>query len=314
MRTSKLVSRYSLILTLVLLAVLGGVRAQNDQPKEDVWTSVFNDEISIQFPTGSWVTSAEPQKLQIYRSTIDFNVSVVFSTYSNAKDDLLFDLLGRGNSDPRSMFRNFGDFQFYQRYGSNHDVNGNKNTTIYIASPKGVYEIYVSSQPLTAEKYGRVLSSILLKGKPLFGEMRPAKTTEQSVEMSRISTNDVALVALRQPDSTQEKLIKPGKGDAPEDLGDIWARKFSRRFIIVKKDKAAYTTEARDKNVSGDVILSVTFKGDGTLGDITLVKSLHDGLDDMAFQAAKKIKFVPALIDGKGVDVVRRVQYGFSIY
>ena len=53
---------------------------------------------------------------------------------------------------------------------------------------------------------------------------------------------------------------------------------------------------------------------DGTIGPIKLVKSLDRGLDNEAFKAAKRVKFLPSEIAGKPVDRSREIQYTFSIY
>jgi TonB family protein len=66
--------------------------------------------------------------------------------------------------------------------------------------------------------------------------------------------------------------------------------------------------------VQGTVKLRVTLLASGNIGAIELVVSLGAGLDQAAFEAARSIKFLPAEIDGKPVDVTMNFEYGFTIY
>ena len=111
---------------------------------------------------------------------------------------------------------------------------------------------------------------------------------------------------MNQSDSVQTVLpVAPSGLDVPKD-----ETIYSRSLIVLRKPKAAYSR----KSVEGIVRLRVTFLPDGTLGQITLLRSLHKDLDKSAFDAAKKIKFLPAEIDGKPVEVSRIFEYGFDIY
>ncbi|REJ78677.1 MAG: energy transducer TonB [Acidobacteria bacterium] len=87
-----------------------------------------------------------------------------------------------------------------------------------------------------------------------------------------------------------------------------------RPLKISSKPRPGYTSEARHNNVSGKVILKVTFKADGSIGSVTAVKGLPDGLTERAIEAAKKIQFSPPTRKGQPYTVNKTVQYNFTIY
>ena len=83
---------------------------------------------------------------------------------------------------------------------------------------------------------------------------------------------------------------------------------------ILSKPRMEYTDEARTNQVQGTVTLRVTFLANGTIGSITPVSGLPDGLTEQATKAAKLIKFEPATKNGKPITVTKQVQYNFTLY
>ena len=88
----------------------------------------------------------------------------------------------------------------------------------------------------------------------------------------------------------------------------------TNKVNITFQPKAAYTDEARENGIEGDVRLKVTFLGNGVIGQIQVVKGLPDGLTERAVAAAKQIKFQPASVDGKPVSRTKTFDYNFTIY
>jgi periplasmic protein TonB len=60
--------------------------------------------------------------------------------------------------------------------------------------------------------------------------------------------------------------------------------------------------------------LSVVFGADGRLHDIRTVQGLPYGLTENAIEAAKKIRFQPAIRDGKPVSVRTVLEFNFALY
>jgi TonB family protein len=88
----------------------------------------------------------------------------------------------------------------------------------------------------------------------------------------------------------------------------------STRPTILYREKARYTEEARDNNVEGVVILSVVFGADARLRDIEVIQELPHGLTENAIEAAKSIRFEPAMKDGRPVSVRGRLEFSFNLY
>jgi TonB family protein len=158
--------------------------------------------------------------------------------------------------------------------------------------------------------YQQVLGSIRLDDRPFVKTSSLTADRRRVVAIESLTIDDRVLGAIRMPDSKQSAL----ETGTEEEYSKKDNSKYSRSLIILRKVKAIYTDNARRKRVSGKVHLLVTFQANGELGPIKLVRSLDKGLDKAAFEAARKMKFIPAQIDGKPVDTVRPVQYSFSVY
>jgi len=92
---------------------------------------------------------------------------------------------------------------------------------------------------------------------------------------------------------------RPGSGIAPPRL--------------LREVKADYTEDARQRSISGDVVLEIVVRRDGSVGDIKILKGLAGGLNDRAIQAVRQWRFSPATRQGAPVDVVVEVAVEFRL-
>jgi TonB family protein len=86
------------------------------------------------------------------------------------------------------------------------------------------------------------------------------------------------------------------------------------RPTITYKERARYTEEARQIKLQGTVVLSLVFGADGRVYDIRVVRHLPGGLTEEAILAAQKIRFNPAVRDGRAVSVRMQLEYNFTLY
>jgi TonB family protein len=93
----------------------------------------------------------------------------------------------------------------------------------------------------------------------------------------------------------------------------IQAMTSSLRPTILFREKAQYTQEAKDNKVAGTVVLGVVFGVDGQIGEINVIHGLPHGLTEKAIEAAKKIRFNPAVKDGQPVSVRGNLEYTFNL-
>ena len=82
---------------------------------------------------------------------------------------------------------------------------------------------------------------------------------------------------------------------------------------IISKPKPAYTREARDLGLEGEVVLDVLFTASGDVRVLTVMRGLGHGLDEAAVRAAEQIRFRPAQRDGRPVDSRSVVQIIFRL-
>jgi len=92
---------------------------------------------------------------------------------------------------------------------------------------------------------------------------------------------------------------RPGSGIAPPRL--------------LKEVKAEYTEEARRRNLTGEVLLEIVVRQDGSVGTVRIVNGLGSGLDQRAVDAVRQWRFFPAQRKGAPVDVLVTVSVEFKL-
>jgi TonB family protein len=102
--------------------------------------------------------------------------------------------------------------------------------------------------------------------------------------------------------------ITTGPGD------EIAVMSPSLKPTILYREKAKYTEEARQQRVQGSVLLSVVFGADGRLHDLRVVRRLPHGLTETSIEAANRIRFHPALQNGKPTPVRATLEFNFALY
>lgn len=108
--------------------------------------------------------------------------------------------------------------------------------------------------------------------------------------------------------------FKPGSGETTGTGNEVFAQTNNLRPTIVYKERAKYTEEARQNRIQGTVVLSLIFGADGRISDIRAVHNLPYGLTEAAIEAAQKIRFNPAIRDGRPVNVRSQIEYNFTLY
>ena len=114
--------------------------------------------------------------------------------------------------------------------------------------------------------------------------------------------------------------------DGPGEQPDVYSQTnpaassiFSGRDVIRKAQVASkpqphYTEEARRHQITGTVVLRAVFSSSGAVTNIHAMSTLPDGLTESATDAARKIRFIPAIKDGRFVSMWMELQYNFNLY
>ena len=83
--------------------------------------------------------------------------------------------------------------------------------------------------------------------------------------------------------------------------------------VATKRVDAAYTREALEARIQGTVAMDAVVLDNGLVSDVTITKSLDDGLDKQAVKAMKQWEFKPGTKNGKPVAVVVNVTMSFAL-
>lgn len=105
-----------------------------------------------------------------------------------------------------------------------------------------------------------------------------------------------------------------GTGLPANKLPEINDSTLNQSLRILAKPRANYTDAARQNGIEGFVTLRVTFLASGQIGSISLASALPFGLTEQAVAAARNLRFIPAIKNGQYINVVKLVQYVFTIY
>lgn len=288
-------------------------------------------DISIALPSDGWMIDVEEGETRIHRSVTGMIIHLVMKPRSDAKSEFL----RLANTWWKGMDvkqYEFNDFVVGQTVRNTETRNVNRHYTwMYLASSKGAYTIAINANGSALGLTKSILASLQLNQKPIFATSEPVPMAAKTLSADKLTTNEVVTNALSKPDSKQSKLVilseKTGKEmpvslDTPlsldeqpktgtdEDILDRSLIKYSRQLTVLRRPSPKFPSSGLR---SGLVRLRVEFKADGTIGEIGLVESAGRSYDEAAFKAARKIKFIPAMVDGKPIDVAPVLPYSFRI-
>jgi TonB family protein len=106
-----------------------------------------------------------------------------------------------------------------------------------------------------------------------------------------------------------------GGGGGGSGFGDGIANAAGRSTSIevISKPPPQYSAEARQLGIEGNVVLSVTFLANGQVVVHGVLRGLGHGLDEEAIRVARQIRFNPATVGGRRVDVTTHVTIAFQL-
>jgi TonB family protein len=98
-------------------------------------------------------------------------------------------------------------------------------------------------------------------------------------------------------------------------LGRIYKpSEVTTKVKILRRDEPEYTEEARQNKVAGTIVLRAVFAFDGKVRAIRVVSGLPYGLSLRAVEAARKIRFIPATLNGQPISQYIQIEYNFNLY
>lgn len=92
------------------------------------------------------------------------------------------------------------------------------------------------------------------------------------------------------------------------------SREVTQKVRVLEKREPSYTESARKFAVQGTVVLRCVFSKNGEVTNLHVVRKLPHGLTQNAINAARRITFTPAVLDGHPVSMWMELQYNFNLY
>jgi TonB family protein len=140
------------------------------------------------------------------------------------------------------------------------------------------------------------------------------RAAEESLEKA-ISLNPESSHAAEWREQLEAVRVYVGEYDpAKTDRTVYKSSEVRQRAVIHARPEPGFTEMARQNGTQGVVRLRLVLSADGTVKHILVVRGLPHGLTEKAVSAARKIRFTPAMQDGRPVSVVVTVEYNFHIH
>ncbi len=150
--------------------------------------------------------------------------------------------------------------------------------------------------------------------------MQEVRETLAQLEKSR-PADDARMRDARNQLADLEKLYSEGRmregeqylASIQQDLAQAQKFQGDRKARVIYRVEPEYTEDAREKKITGTVVLTLTVDHEGLPQNIHVKKSLYPSLDQSAIEAAKKLRFEPAMKDGQPVSMFISVEMDFSV-
>lgn len=297
------------VVTTIFVTLLAGLALGQQSPTQ-TWQKVsyYDDSFSIVLPKDIIVYKDEQRGSVTLISSGTDSAYVVTATknspFMSPKGIMRRSTLAKLAKRTSEWKTNDFEVDVYEFTDKNYFLH------LEIEAAKVFYSVSMRSKSLDDEQVSLVLQSLKARGSFIVkGKGEPSDISNTLIG-EKLETSQVVLDFFRRKQS--DDVIVKFKDEPVDELPPDHF--FSRTLFMLQKPRASYTDSARENNVQGTIVLKVEFKADGDLGFIVVSQGLPNGLSQEAVNAAKKIKFLPAMQDGKPVTVIKRIEYSFAIY
>jgi hypothetical protein len=303
--------KYFFIFAILILTLSSGALAQPATPPDEIkWTRIETEkkELSAAFPPNFIVDAEKKENGRRYTITGWQNgvrMELHVTKNSNARDQLRF-VRARGEGE-------FSDFTVNGLKGKRNSVSasGKFSENIHLASDEYYYLLKTEAGDGTKEEIKRFLFSIQVKGKAMYVSDKKPDSAEETVALADLKTSPEVLEALnRKVEKTQIKITRELAPLPSETVND---ENLSRPPIVVFRPRIEYRPNS-EQGGSFEATLKVNFLANGQIGDITVYSGADKGFVNACIDAVRKIKFIPAQINGKNVDSIDTEYYAMQIF
>jgi TonB family protein len=130
----------------------------------------------------------------------------------------------------------------------------------------------------------------------------------ESISFGRPSGNVIA----EGPSQIQPNYSVPAVKE--DDSSIFTGRQVTSKARVISKPQPSYAEGARAAQITGTVVLRCVFSSAGEVTNIRALSGLPEGLTEKAIGAARHIKFIPAIKDGRFVSTHIQLEYNFTLY
>lgn len=287
-----------LLLAIFLIAGSDSIRAQgsgvgpgpNPVSEPVLWDrfTVKGEQFSVILPTVPAMTTSKGLRKSDQKPQVQRQLKTTF-------DDVVYTIEIFENPKPRQSLEQFIAEQISN---SDYDPATAQSLTIY-GIPGKQYLSANNSSPAIVQFFAT--------------EKRLYRFVASGPNVGRRATRDFFL-SIKLGKDTDGFEVSDGPGipwvpEAPETIFKV--AEVDVKPKLLTKPWPVTPPEAQRNGTSGYVILKVIFAKTGRVEGIRVVQGAPDGMTEVSVQAAKRIKFIPAMKDGKPVSVWMQLEYNF---
>ena len=279
-------------LPFLLLVVASGVVAQSETKPWKRYT-IRREEFSVMLPAPPAMASRKVMVMQLAKERQQHTLGAY-------ADGLAFTVLCVENSNPRESVEDYLEREIFTHAG--WERTSQKELTLN--GFKGQQYTTPNKIPGTMQIFAT--RNHICRFHAFGATMDDARIQRFFSSVTLGATNDG--IEVKEGSGSSYKAVTQDNANA------FTVKEVDRRPFIAFKPEPAYTEAARQNALTGSVLLKVIFTADGSITNIQVASGLPYGLEQNAIEAAKKIKFIPAMKDGKLVSTWMQLEYNFNLY
>jgi len=284
-----------ILIILCLLFVTDANAQTTSQADSSPWKrySVRDEQFSIALPT----LPAMHTSRVFFEPIPKYRTQRLLGSYA---DGVVYTVLVLENPKPRESLEDFiakNGYGLNPANGKNVICDGFAGTEF--SSPDYVYQFFA-----TENRLYRFLAISVAENDPRVRQFLSSVSLNKKEGLEVIDGPGEPFEAVDQSPSSQadaQSTIRTGK-------------EVDRKARLGMKPEPSYTESARANQIAGTVVLKVVFSSKGMVSNIRVISGLPNGLTERAIDAARKIKFIPAIKDGKYVSMWMQLEYNFNLY
>ena len=281
------------VLLCLLLLVASSVVAQSETKLPWKRYTISREEFSVMLPAPPAMASRKVMVMRLGKER-------QLRTLGSYADGLVFTVLCVENSSPRESLEDYLEQEIFTHAGwertSEKEItrNGFKGKQYTLPNQiQGTMQVFATRNRICRfHAFGASIDDARIK--QFFSSVTLGPKNEGIEVTGRIPA--------------------PSKPAAQDNANAFTIKEVDRKPFVAFRPEPVYTEEARQNAIAGSVILRAVFTADGTVTNIKVASGLPYGLEENAIAAAKKIKFIPAMKNGKFVSTWMQLEYFFNLY